>query len=158
MLELCVDLAAQRLYVLDGEHALNTYPISTAKKGAGEIRGSEMTPRGWHIVRAKIGESQPIHSVFVGRRPTGEIYSPELAAKFPQRDWILTRILWLSGLERGKNRLGNVDSMRRFIYIHGTNEEEKLGAPHSHGCIRMANAAILELFEKVSVGTKLLIK
>lgn len=158
MLELCVDIAAQRLTVLDGEHTLSTYPISTAKKGAGETRGSEMTPRGWHIVRAKIGENQPMHAVFVARRPTGEIYSPALAAAFPGRDWILTRILWLSGLEVGKNRLGSVDSMRRFIYIHGTNEEEKLGEPHSHGCIRMANTAILELFDRVSIGSKLLIK
>ncbi len=157
MLNLKIEIATQRLHLLEGERIVTSYPISTAKKGAGEVRGSEMTPRGWHIVRAKIGAEMPLYSVFVGRRPTGEIYSPALAAAFPARDWILTRILWLSGCEKGKNRLGNVDSMRRFIYIHGTHEEHLLGQPQSHGCIRMGNTDILALFDQVQAGIKVLI-
>lgn len=158
MLSLRVEIATQRLHLLEGERVVVSYPVSTAKKGVGEVQGSEMTPRGVHSVRAKIGTGMPLHSVFVGRRPTGEIYSPDLAAAFPARDWILTRILWLSGCERGKNRLGNVDTMRRFIYIHGTHEEHLLGQPQSHGCIRMANTDILALFDAVPAGTKLLIE
>ncbi len=129
------------------------YPVSTALNGAGEEENSGCTPRGWHRVRVAIGAGLPLNTVFVGRRPTGEIYSPELALQQPQRDWILTRILWLQGLEVGVNRMGNVDSMRRYIYIHGTPDSEPMGQPLSHGCIRMRNSDITELFELVSAGT-----
>lgn len=129
------------------------YPVSTALKGAGEQQGSEKTPRGWHKVRACIGGEEPLNSVFVGRRPTGEIYSPQLAEQHPGRDWILSRILWLQGQEVGYNRLGNVDSMRRYIYIHGTPDSEPMGTPLSHGCIRMRNRDIMELFALVRPGT-----
>lgn len=125
------------------------FPISTALNGVGERSGSGQTPRGWHVIRAKIGATMPLDSVFVGRRPTGEIYSPELAAKFPKRDWILTRILWLSGCEIGRNRLGSVDSMRRYIYIHGTPDSEPMGQPLSHGCIRMRNEDLVQLFDLI---------
>jgi lipoprotein-anchoring transpeptidase ErfK/SrfK len=113
---------------------------------------SECTPRGRHIVRARIGAGLPIGSVFVGRRPTGEIYSEELASQFPGRDWILTRILWLRGLEPGRNRFGEVDSMRRYIYIHGTPDDQPMGVPRSHGCIRMRNDDIVDLFDDVPAG------
>lgn len=129
------------------------YSVSTALNGSGERNGSGCTPRGRHYVRAMIGTDQPLHTVFVGRRPTGEILTPELAARYPERDWILTRILWLCGLEPGKNRLGSVDSFRRFIYIHGTPDTEPMGVPASHGCIRMRNDQVVELFRQVRPGT-----
>jgi len=109
----------------------------TSKHGAGELSGSYCTPRGRHIIRAKIGTGQPVNTVFVGRRPTGEVYSIELLDKYPNRDWILTRILWLSGCEVGFNRLGKVDTMRRYIYIHGSPDSVDMGKPASIGCIRM---------------------
>lgn len=129
------------------------YSVSTALKGVGEQNGSFRTPRGRHVIRAKIGAGAPNGSVFANRRPTGEIYTRELGASAPQRDWILTRILWLSGCEVGFNRLGNCDTMRRYIYIHGTPHESQMGRPGSHGCIRMGNAEIRELFDLVPVGT-----
>jgi lipoprotein-anchoring transpeptidase ErfK/SrfK len=128
--------------------------VSTSAKGAGEQFGSFKTPRGRHLVRAKIGHGLPVNSVLVRRRPTGEIWSPELHARFPGRDWILTRILWLSGCEPGFNRLGNVDTMRRFIYIHGSPDTARMGEPGSIGCVRMHNADLLDLFERVPVGTR----
>ena len=127
-----------------------TYLVSTATRGAGEKNGSLCTPRGRHIVRAKIGAGQPLNTVFVRRRPTGEVWSPELHARFPGRDWILTRILWLSGCEPGKNRLGDVDTMRRYIYIHGSPDTAEMGKPGSIGCVRMRNVDIAELFDRVS--------
>ncbi len=149
-----VDLALQQLDLLDDEGAVvGMWPISSAANGAGEVCGSCQTPRGQHIVRAKIGQNQPLNTVFVGRRPTGEIYQSSLAAQEPERDWILTRILWLSGKEPGVNRLGDRDSMRRYIYIHGTPDETFEQAPQSHGCIRMRNADLVELFDRTPVYT-----
>ena len=133
------------------------YVISTAANGIGCEKGSGCTPLGEHVIRAKIGAGAPLNTVFVGRRPTGEIFSPELHVQYPQRDWILTRILWLSGTEVGKNRLGNVDSMQRYIYIHGTPDSEPMGQPCSHGCVRMRNQDVVELFDLVVVGTPVLI-
>jgi len=137
----------------DADQIVCEYTISTSANGAGELSGSFCTPRGRHIVRAKIGEGQPLNTVFVRRRPTGEIYTPELSLQYPGRDWILTRILWLSGCEVGANRLGEVDTMRRYIYIHGTPDEVPLGVPGSHGCVRMRNADLCELFDIVATGT-----
>jgi lipoprotein-anchoring transpeptidase ErfK/SrfK len=148
-----VSLTEQRLDLIDGQAVVQSYSVSTSKHGAGEQAGSLKTPRGRHIVRAKIGDGQPLGSVFVGRRPTGEIHSEALARATPDRDWVLSRILWLSGTEIGKNRLGSVDSMRRYIYIHGTPDSEPLGEPRSIGCIRMSNADVVELFDLVAVGT-----
>ncbi len=149
-----VHLATQELELLDDAGStLRRYAVSTAANGAGETNGSYCTPRGKHIVRAKIGAGQPENAVFVRRRPTGEIYTPALDAQFPERDWILTRILWLSGCEPGFNRLGDSDTMRRYIYIHGTPDSVALGAPGSHGCIRMRNADLIELFDMVPAGT-----
>lgn len=134
-------------------HLEKRYTVSTAANGVGEANGSYCTPRGAHIIRAKIGPGQAENTVFVRRRPTGEVYTPELGAQFPERDWILTRILWLSGCEVGFNRLGECDTMRRFIYIHGSPDEVPMGAPGSHGCIRMKNADVIDLFERVAAGT-----
>ncbi len=134
------------------------YSISTAKLGTGQNKGSNQTPIGWHCIRAKIGGSAVTNSVFVGRRPTGEIYSPELAKQFPARDWILTRIIWLGGCEVGRNRLGDVDSMQRYIYIHGTPDSEPMGIPESHGCIRMRNNDVIELFDLLPMGAEVWIQ
>ncbi|MGI3130983.1 L,D-transpeptidase family protein [Halopseudomonas pachastrellae] len=128
------------------------YAVSTALNGAGETEGSGCTPRGLHRVRARIGEGQPLGAVFIGRRPTGEVWSAELAASFPQRDWILSRILWLCGEKPGFNRGGNVDSQRRYIYIHGTGDDQPMGRPLSHGCVRMRNEDMVELFACTPVG------
>ena len=137
----------------DAGRVVREFAVSTSRKGPGERSGSFCTPRGRHIIRAKIGAGQAVNTVFVGRRPTGERYTPELGARFPDRDWILTRILWLSGCEPGFNRLGAVDTMRRFIYIHGSPDEFEMGKPGSIGCVRMRNADIVELFDRVEAGT-----
>lgn len=149
-----IDLSRQSLRLYDGRKLLREYRVSTAANGAGERNGSNCTPRGRHKIRAKIGAGQAPGTVFVSRRPTGELYSPALRERYPDRDWILTRILWLSGLEPGRNRLRDVDTMRRYIYLHGTPEETELGKPGSHGCVRMANADIVELFDLVKPGTE----
>ncbi len=149
-----ISIPAQTLALLgDDGREVRRYKVSTAKNGAGEVRDSLCTPRGRHVVRAKIGAGQPVNTVFVRRRPTGELWTPALAREFPGRDWILTRILWLSGCEPGFNRLGNVDTMRRYIYIHGSPDTVPMGIPGSIGCIRMRNADIVELFDRVSAGT-----
>lgn len=152
-----IDLARQRLALYRPGGPVREWPVSTARNGAGERLGSEQTPRGRHVIRARIGAGLPPGAVLVGRRPTGEIWTPELGRTHPGRDWILTRILWLSGLERGRNRLGDVDTMRRYIYIHGTPDDQPLGVPASHGCIRMRNADVLELFELAPAGIEVLI-
>lgn len=148
-----IEIDRQRLQLIEHENPVYSYSISTALNGAGEESGSGCTPRGRHRIKIKIGAGEALNTVFVGRRPTGEIYSPELARRFPDRDWILTRIMWLTGDEPGKNRGGSRDSLRRFIYIHGTPASEALGVPRSHGCIRMNNSEIIELFDMVSNGT-----
>lgn len=153
-----VNLARQQLQLLNDEQVVMDVAVSTAVNGPGEENGSGCTPRGWHIVRAKIGSGCEENTVFRGRRPTGEIYSPALRESEPSRDWILTRILWLSGLEPGRNRLGKVDTMRRYIYIHGTPDEEPMGVAQSHGCVRMRNHDIIRLFDLVKVGTRVLIE
>ncbi|KPK58124.1 MAG: peptidase [Gammaproteobacteria bacterium SG8_31] len=152
-MHLVVDLSTQRMTLREGGEVLKVYSVSTAANGPGEQQGSEGTPRGRHVIRAKIGSGKPSGTVFVGRRPTGEVWSPQLARRHPSRDWILTRILWLSGTEVGQNRLGSVDSMRRYIYIHGTPETEPMGVPASHGCIRMRNRDVIDLFDQVPTGT-----
>ncbi len=152
-----VDLVRQRLAVLRHGEFFAEYPVSTSCYGPGERMGSNCTPRGRHQIRAKIGAGLPCGAVLLGRRFTGEIYSAELARSQPDRDWILSRILWLSGLEPGFNRLGSVDSMRRYIYIHGTPDTEVIGVPFSHGCVRMRNRDVIELFDMVSTGTPVLL-
>lgn len=152
-----IDISTQTLAVVKGGEGVKSYRVSTAKNGPGELRGSGCTPTGWHQIRAKIGSDQPLNSVFIGRRPTGEIYSADLAAQFPERDWILSRIMWLNGLEPGKNRYGEVDTGWRYIYIHGCPEHCPMGQPESHGCIRMHNDELLELFDSVIPGMRVFI-
>lgn len=159
-LRLIVSLAKQELQILDQQHDRieARFPVSTARNGAGEISGSECTPRGEHRIRLKIGAGCALNSVFVARRFTGEIYSAALALQEAQRDWILTRILWLTGCESGFNRGGNRDSLRRFIYIHGTPDSEPMGSPASHGCIRMRNTDVMYVFDRVAQGTSVFIQ
>ena len=154
-MRLVVSISQQTLTVFNAQNeVLARYFVSSATNGPGCEKNSGCTPLGKHIIRAKIGEGVPAGSVFVGRRPTGEIWTPELMAEFPNRDWILTRILWLSGTEVGVNRLGNVDTMQRYIYIHGTPESNQMGVIGSHGCLRMHNADIIALFEMVDAGVE----
>ena len=153
-----IDLDRQRLALHVRGEALRTYPVSTAANGPGEQEGSECTPRGIHVVRARIGAGAAPGTVFVGRRPTGERYTPALGAAYPDRDWILTRILWLSGTEPGRNRLGRVDTMRRYIYIHGCPDDVDITSPGSHGCIRMRNDDVIDLFDRVKPRTQVVIE
>ena len=152
-----VDLGRQQLRLLQEDVLLAHYCVSTAANGAGERNGSLCTPRGRHRIRAKIGSGLAPGAVLVGRRPTGEIWSPELHAAHPGRDWILTRILWLCGCEPGHNRFGEVDTMRRYIYIHGAPDSAAMGVPGSHGCVRMRNDELVELFDRVPVGCEVMI-
>jgi lipoprotein-anchoring transpeptidase ErfK/SrfK len=152
-----VGMASQILEWIENGKVSRIYDVSTARNGPGERQGSGCTPRGWHRIRAKIGAGLPLGTVFKGRRPTGEIYGPELTRRFPERDWILTRILWLGGLEPGFNRYGTVDSTWRYIYIHGSPDHGVTGTPASKGCIRMRNEDMAELFKQVKVGMKVLI-
>jgi lipoprotein-anchoring transpeptidase ErfK/SrfK len=156
-----IDTRLQRLYLWephpDGDMLIREYPVSTAKNGLGEACGSYCTPRGRHRIAEKIGAGKPLYAVFKARVPTGEIWSRDLEANNPGRDWILTRILWLDGLEQGRNKGGQVDTHDRYIYIHGTNEEHLIGTPVSHGCIRMKNDDVAELFDLVDEGTEVVI-
>jgi len=149
-----ISISRQTLIAFDDAgNPLAKFAVSTAANGAGEQKNSYQTPRGNHIIRAKIGAGAAANTVFKGRRPTGEIFTLDLMAAHPNRDWILTRILWLSGTEVGKNRLGNVDTMQRYVYIHGSPDSVEMCKPGSHGCIRMRNADVIALFDLVSVGT-----
>lgn len=153
-----VSIRLQQLYVFEEDEngdpqLLRQYAVSTAANGAGEQMGSYQTPRGRHVISDKIGAGLPLYSVFRARLATGEIWSPQLGVEHPERDWILSRILWLDGREPGKNQGGEVDSHARYIYIHGTSDEHRIGTPSSHGCVRMRNADVAELFEWVEVGT-----
>ena len=148
-----VSIKLQQLTLVVNTKVIKSYSVSTALKGIGQNKNSFQTPIGLHYIRAKIGKGLPALSIFEGRRPTGEIWSKDNAALAPKDDWILSRIMWLSGKEFGINRLGNSDTMQRYIYIHGTHDESNLGKPLSHGCIRMSNDDVIELFDLVSVGT-----
>ncbi|MCG6966972.1 MAG: L,D-transpeptidase [Chromatiaceae bacterium] len=154
---LWIEIDRQRLSLLDGRQLLAQWPVSTALNGPGERVDSGCTPRGEHRVRIGIGDGSPLNSVFVGRRATGEIYDEQLAARHPGRDWILTRIIWLTGTESGRNRGGDCDTLRRYIYIHGSPDGTPMGVPGSHGCIRMRNADVVELFGQISTGMRVLI-
>lgn len=153
-----IDLGSQELRLNNGTGELiKRYWVATSARGPGECEGSYCTPRGEHVIRAKIGAGCPDNTVFVGRRPTGERFSADLARTQPDRDWILARILWVSGTEVGRNRLGKVDTMRRYVYIHGTPDNVPMGQPSSHGCIRMRRPDVVELFEQVAIGTRVTI-
>lgn len=153
-----ISLSDQMLYGFAAGRLLLRLPISSAANGAGERNGSGCTPRGMHQVRVRIGGGLPLGAVLKGRRWTGEVWSPELHEAFPGRDWILSRILWLSGCEPGRNRMGEVDTFRRYIYLHGTPDCEPMGAPRSHGCIRLRNDDLLELFPRVPLHCRVWIE
>jgi L,D-transpeptidase YbiS len=151
-------LATQQLRLWRAEEVYRDYAVSTAANGPGELRDTGCTPRGRHVIAAKVGADAPLNTVFKARVPTGEIYSREYAATQPVgRDWILTRILWLAGCEPGVNLGGECDTYSRYIYIHGTPDETPLGYPGSRGCIRMRNADVIALFDAVEVGTAVLV-
>ncbi len=145
-----VSIAEQRMYAFAQQQLVRCYTISTALNGPGELNGSGCTPRGMHYIRAKIGADLPLGAVLRGRRWTGEVWSPSLQEAFPDRDWILSRILWLSGSELARNRMGDCDTFRRYIYMHGTADEHLLGQAYSHGCIRMHNTDIIELYDDLA--------
>jgi hypothetical protein len=147
-----VSIAAQRLDLFDAATRIRSYSVSTAANGPGEQAGSYCTPRGRHRIRAKVGAGLPLGAVLRGRRPTGEVCDEAAWRAAPERDWILTRILWLCGEEPGVNRGGSVDTFRRYIYIHGTPDGVELGQPGSRGCIRMRNRDVAELFDLVVTG------
>jgi hypothetical protein len=148
-----IDIARQWLELRAGDDVLLACAVSTARNGAGELAGSECTPRGTHAIDAKIGAGSPPNAVFVGRHPTGEVTTAALRAQHPGRDWIVTRILWLRGMELGRNCGGEVDSRSRHIYIHGAPEDAAMGVPGSRGCVRMRNADVMTLFDLVEEGT-----
>lgn len=149
-----ISLSSQQLTGYASGQRVCVLAVSTALNGAGEQNGSGCTPRGQHRVRARIGAGQPSGAVFIGRRPTGEIWTRELARQHPKRDWILSRILWLCGEQPGFNRGGDCDSQRRYIYLHGTGDDQPMGVPLSHGCVRLRNADIITLFDMVPAGCK----
>ena len=154
-MELIINLSEQWLEMRGAR--TERFAISSAANGAGEAMGSGATPRGAHVVRARFGAGLPPGAVLLGRKFSGEVFDADLGTRFPERDWVLSRILWLGGLEPGRNLGGDVDSFRRFIYIHGTPDSEPMGTPASHGCIRMRNDAVIRLFDQVPVGTRVTI-
>jgi L,D-transpeptidase YbiS len=147
-----IRIASQVLEVVEGSEVVAAYSVSTSAKGAGEQMGSEQTPRGALEVSELIGAGAPVGAVFVGRRSTGGVCTPELEAAHPDRDWILSRVIWLGGKEDGKNRGAEVDTLSRYIYIHGTPDGQPVGEPRSHGCIRMRNTDVIALFDTVEIG------
>lgn len=152
-----VDVGKQQLCLLKNDRVIKCYSISTAKNGVGQVNGSECTPLGWHIIRAKIGENEKENTVFVGRRASGEVFNETLREESTERDWILTRILWLSGLEKGENRGAEVDTMRRYVYIHGCPDADSFVSPSSHGCVKMHNKDVIELFDSIESGIRVFI-
>lgn len=156
-LHIQISIHDQVLKLFNGDKLIKEYSVSTAKNGPGERMDSECTPRGAHIVSEKIGAGHAPGTVFVSREPTGELYTPDLRRQFPDRDWILTRILWLSGTETGCNQGGNVDSRERYIYIHGAPDDVQMGKPGSRGCVRMRNEDVMELFDRIEEGTPVFI-
>lgn len=149
-----ISISEQRLFLMQNDKLIRSFPVSTAEAGVGNLSGSYQTPLGVHFIAEKIGDNAPLASIFKGRINTGKIAS--ILTRRDSRsteDLITSRILWLSGLQEGINNGRNIDTYQRYIYIHGTHEEGRLGKPASHGCIRMANQAIIDLFEQVAEGT-----
>lgn len=151
-----INIAQQTLTLYQHDKEMSQYMVSTAKNGIGSQQDSGCTPLGKHFIAEKIGADEPINAVFIGRVPTGEIYNVELGEQHPDRDWILSRILWLSGMEegvnKGNNSQGGCDTYQRYIYIHGTPDSEPMGMPLSHGCIRMRNVDMIQLFAQIEEG------
>jgi len=154
-----INVTEQLLRLLDEDGKLiQQYPVSTSKYGTGNQNGSEQTPLGLHRIKDKLGGAMPVNEVFIGRVPHGNLEECiERGVDLPD-DVIMSRIMWLEGMEPGHNKGGYVDTYQRYIYIHGTNHEESIGTPTSIGCIRMCNQDIVELFRLVDVGTEVLIE
>ena len=154
-----VKVSQQKLYCCDDEEkVLFEYPVSTSSFGMGNKNGSFMTPLGEHSIAQKIGADCAINEVFIGRVPQGELEALQAAGKTLPEDIITSRILWLEGKEPGVNNGEGIDSYQRYIYIHGTSEEKKIGLPASHGCIRMRNQDVIDLFDQVDEGCRVLIQ
>ena len=153
-----VDISEQRLYLIENSLIKASYPISTSKYGEGSIENSFKTPLGKHSIKEMIGEEAEINTIFTSRINTKR--SATIIDQFEDtdNDYVTSRIMWLDGEEEGFNKGGNVDSYRRYIYIHGTHEEGLIGTKASHGCIRMFNYDVIELFNLVNIGTKVLIR
>tara|TARA_B100002052_G_scaffold294918_1_gene320511 strand:+ start:67 stop:630 length:564 start_codon:yes stop_codon:yes gene_type:complete len=154
---LYISVKEQKMYHIVKNTIVKEYLVSTAKKGIGNQKNSNLTPHGLHYIKEKYGSKTPQNGRIIGRVFYGEIatiYSDTTSSK---TDDITSRILWLSGMEKDINKDGNVDSYNRYIYIHGTSEEGKIGTPASHGCVRMLNTDIIELYAKIKIGTKVLI-
>jgi lipoprotein-anchoring transpeptidase ErfK/SrfK len=153
-----VDISEQRLYLIENSLVKASYPISTSKYGEGSIENSFKTPLGKHSIKEMIGDEAEINTIFTSRINTKR--SATIIDQFQDtdNDYVTSRIMWLDGEEDGLNKGGNVDSFRRYIYIHGTHEEGLIGTKASHGCIRMFNYDVIELFNLVNIGTKVLIR
>ena len=153
-----IDISQQRLYLYQGKVLEASFPVSSSKYGEGSKENSFKTPLGEHIIKEMIGEGAKINTIFSSRINTTRPAKVINEAKDSKNDYVTSRIMWLDGLEDGQNKGGNVDSYKRYIYIHGTHEEGLIGSKASHGCIRMFNEDVIELFDMVKIGTKVLIK
>ncbi len=153
-LGLWVSVASQQLIGIKDGQVVFAYPCSTASNGTGNLEGSNKTPLGWHIIDERYGEGLPWGAIFKERRYIKRNWEPQNPTS---EDLILTRIMWLRGLEPGLNAGGKIDSHARYIYIHGTPEEHLLGTPASKGCIRLANRDVMDVFSVTKTGTKVLI-
>ena len=156
--EIIVDISEQRLYLYNNDNLVQSFPVSTSKYGEGQIENSFKTPLGLHEIKEKIGDKAPINTIFAARENTNKIAEIQINPNDTENDFVTSRILWLDGLENGINRGVGVDSYSRYIYIHGTHEEGLIGQKASHGCIRMFNNDVIELYDMVSEGTKVQIR
>lgn len=154
---LFVSISEQKLYHIKDNTIIKEYSISSAKKGVGNVKNSDKTPLGLHSIKEKHGNNTPTNGRMIGRVFYGQIATIFNDTTTSKTDDITSRLLWLTGEEEGINKGGNVDSYQRYIYIHGTSEEGKIGTPASHGCIRMINKEVIELFSLVKLNTKVLI-
>ena len=152
-----IDISQQRLYLKQNDDLIKSYPISSSKFGEGSTENSNMTPLGLHVIKEKIGTDVPINTLFISRINTKRTVNIENSRNKTKDDHITSRILWLDGLEEGKNKGKGVDSYSRYIYIHGTHEEGLIGEKASHGCIRMLNNDVIDLYNYVNIGTKVYI-
>ena len=157
-MKILVDISEQRLYLKNGEQILVSYPISTSKYGEGSKENSFKTPLGNHIIKEKIGENAPINTIFISRINTKNVAVIENKPKNTANDYVTSRIMWLEGEENGINKGPGIDSYERFIYIHGTHEEGLIGVKASHGCIRMFNVDVIDLYDRIYNGTKVIIR
>jgi len=155
---LLVNIKQQQLFYYGDEKLLKQYPISSSEKGVGNLQDSYQTPLGLHQIKEKIGDGCEIYEVFIGRQPQGNFFELQNSDIELPDDIISSRILWLDGLEAGINQGGDVDTYQRYIYIHGTMDEDKIGQPVSHGCIRMLNKDIVELYSQLEIGCEVLIE